>query len=138
MKVYARLENPLMIDKELIDLDAVKKVLKEWTKEYFFDNEIPFFLNWKIGLTKDQIKALPKDKRVDLYVDYLSKWNDIQDINKELLNQVSRAYRDNLEQWLQNLSKATWKDWVFFEKWWSEQYVLWDNSQVKSATDNIW
>jgi hypothetical protein len=29
MKVYARLENPLMIDKELIDLDAVKKVLKE-------------------------------------------------------------------------------------------------------------
>jgi len=138
MKVYARLENPLMIDKELIDLDAVKKVLKEWTKEYFFDNEIPFFLNWKIELTKDQIKALPKDKRVDLYVDYLSKWNDIQDVNKELLNQVSRAYRDNLEQWLQNLSKATWKDWVFFEKWWSEQYVLWDNSQVKSATDNIW
>jgi hypothetical protein len=72
----------------------------------------------------------------------LMYWHNNQDyewINKNLLNEIPRAYKlDNRWDVLGKLKKYTGKDWVYYKNWrWLEQFVTWSEWQAKYSDRNI-
>ena len=133
-QVYLNITNPFDISSDKLDINKVKSVYMDGTRDYFFSDWIPFYLDKKTVngsmVTKADIQAMSKTDKVSAYVDYLSNVGI-----KEVLSNMVRAYPYGKQsELLASMKNRLGYDGIVEEfKPGQFQYVAFSSEQIKSV-----
>ena len=90
-QAYLNITKPFDINTDTLDIDKVKSVYMDGTRDYFFNEWIPFYLDKRTvngrTFTKAELQAMSKADKVSVYVEYLSMLG-----TKEVLSNMVRAF----------------------------------------------
>lgn len=134
---YIRLQNPIKItnNSHVLTLKQIRNIVSDGNKKWFFESGMAHVLqNKDIGgesYTKDDIKAMDTEKRIDLYSRYLYRFGDMA----ALSNMVDAYTFDSQDALLLSIQYHTGYDGIHWEqKEGLDQFVVFDSSQFKDSS----
>lgn len=133
---YIKLENPIEIDTNSHNLshEEIKEIIARGNKDWFFNSGIAHELQNKDingeKYSKDQLKQMSKDQKIDLYAQYLYQYGD----QAALSNMVDAFSYDSQDKLLEAMKNVTGHDGIHWQmKQNLDQFVVFDSSQFKES-----
>lgn len=127
--VYLSLRKPINLSPKRsnnIKKEDAYLVYENGDNEWFFTNWIPFDASGS-RISKEEINTMTKKEKVKLYVDNMRD-------DKEILNNISRAYKNRSTQF-DNMRKYFKADGVVYKENKLSIFVAWQPNQIKSINN---